>query len=634
MASKYRSSAEVQVSGLPVMFVMSGVYEMSGMSGVTAVSAGAAQAAAMSSSPRSAGAAGRRADAKQVMFAAPARESDSLRGRAREYFQDYASNAAVDGIKYIGEEDRHLVEKLFWALVMLLSLGLCSQQIYNMWLKWTYAPVIVSFDERSTPVWEIPFPAVTICSETKARQTIFNFTWALFNYDQNMTEDDLKTLTDVALMCDEQYGQGENFTTEEVIDLFRNVSPSMDQVLKEVRWRNKPELVSDIFTPIVTEEGICFTFNMLDPTEIFTNIAAQYNQKFTQHGKKSSGWTLDKGYDALTPLQTYPNRALGAGYNVGLVVMLRSFTEDIDYLCKGAVPGFRVLLHNPAELPRVSQQYLRSDLNQELVVSVRPHMMVTNQGLQLYSPYVRQCFFPFERELRYFRVYTQNNCQQECLANFTLLYCGCVGFYMPRESYAYVHVPVYEMRKRDVEQGLGDAGLDDSVDCDCLPSCTEMQYNGETSTAVFSWRNMVVAQNMDPADPEWDGANIGRVVVFFKDSQFITSKRSEIFGTTDFWANCGGLLGLFLGISVLSIVEMGYYLTLRVWLEPGSKQRFCLLRLLAATISCQKSLALDVSPWYCMSVQAARQSHASPLFWVYTLKYLSSRSKGKKHCLT
>lgn len=54
-----------------------------------------------------------------------------------------------------------------------------------------------------------------------------------------------------------------------------------------------------------------------------------------------------------------------------------------------------------------------------------------------------------------------------------------------------------------------------------------------------------------------------RLSIFFKENQFITSKRSELYGPTDFLANCGGLLGLFMGVSLLSIVEIIYFCTLR-----------------------------------------------------------------------
>ena len=51
--------------------------------------------------------------------------------------------------------------------------------------------------------------------------------------------------------------------------------------------------------------------------------------------------------------------------------------------------------------------------------------------------------------------------------------------------------------------------------------------------------------------------------IYFKDSDFISVTRSELFGVVDFLSNCGGLLGLFMGISLLSMVEFVYYFSLR-----------------------------------------------------------------------
>ena len=86
----------------------------------------------------------------------------------------------------------------------------------------------------------------------------------------------------------------------------------------------------------------------------------------------------------------------------------------------GPVQGFKILLHTPGEIPRVSKQYFRVPLNQEVVVSVKPNMITTSEGLVGYAPNRRQCYFNDERQLKFFKVYTQSNCELECLANFTL----------------------------------------------------------------------------------------------------------------------------------------------------------------------------------------------------------------------
>lgn len=55
------------------------------------------------------------------------------------------------------------------------------------------------------------------------------------------------------------------------------------------------------------------------------------------------------------------------------------------------------------------------------------------------------------------------------------------------------------------------------------------------------------------------------VKIFFRDHQIVALKRSELYTYTDFFAIVGGLLGLFMGVSILSLVEFVYYSTLRLY---------------------------------------------------------------------
>lgn len=52
---------------------------------------------------------------------------------------------------------------------------LCVALILSAFNKWTTSPVIVTFATTETPIWKIPFPAVTICPEVKSDPSIFNY---------------------------------------------------------------------------------------------------------------------------------------------------------------------------------------------------------------------------------------------------------------------------------------------------------------------------------------------------------------------------------------------------------------------------------------------------------------------------
>lgn len=52
----------------------------------------------------------------------------------------------------------------------------------------------------------------------------------------------------------------------------------------------------------------------------------------------------------------------------------------------------------------------------------------------------------------------------------------------------------------------------------------------------------------------------------FKDDYFSSTIRVESLSSTDFLASAGGLIGLFMGASLLSIIEMFYYFSIRIFL--------------------------------------------------------------------
>lgn len=89
---------------------------------------------------------------------------------------EYTTNSTIHGVKYLGGPERSWPERLWWIIMFVISLSVCSALIMNTYKKWTSDPVIVTFSQMATPVWRIPFPAVTICPTNIVRQSQFNFT--------------------------------------------------------------------------------------------------------------------------------------------------------------------------------------------------------------------------------------------------------------------------------------------------------------------------------------------------------------------------------------------------------------------------------------------------------------------------
>lgn len=88
-------------------------------------------------------------------------------------------------------------------------------------------------------------------------------------------------------------------------------------------------------------------------------------------------------------------------------------------------------LHNPIETPKISAFGTLICPGTETQVIIKPTMDIASNQLRGIDQDKRQCFFSDERNLRFYRTYTQRNCVLECESNFTLYYCQCVMYYMP-----------------------------------------------------------------------------------------------------------------------------------------------------------------------------------------------------------
>lgn len=142
-------------------------------------------------------------------------------------------------------------------------------------------------------------------------------------------------------------------------------------------------------------------------------------------------WQMEKGYDEYTKGEPYPYRVCGTGMQASLIVVLKVSNDDIDNLCGGALQGFKVVFHSPHEGPRIHKKHFQVSPGRTMLLSIDPKLIVSSSSVRKYSPELRQCYFNSERQLRFYKNYTQRNCKIECLSNFTLTQCGCVHFSMP-----------------------------------------------------------------------------------------------------------------------------------------------------------------------------------------------------------
>ncbi|XP_055591069.1 pickpocket protein 28-like [Uranotaenia lowii] len=500
-------------------------------------------------------------------------------------FQEYCSNSSIHGVRYFASRRRKSccgrscwVERALWIAFFALSVGGCGWLILKVYRKWDNSPVIVTFAERQTPVWQIPFPAITICPQVKVPVAVFNFS-AYFSYEALRGDDNFTMFNrsdyffTMLQLCETEFYAGsimfrENYSfpntgiNRSMVHIMEEMAPKINELLVMCKLRSIYSDCYQFVAQTVTEEGICYTYNGLSDPELFRMGNLHTDHSYSKESRSSSNWSLEKGYGKCLRNQTYPFRSVGSGVSAGIDIGLLTNLSNLEYLCRGPLQSFKLLLHSPDDYPLMSKKYIRIPIDQDVMIAVKPQMITTASSLHDYTPERRQCFFNHERTLQFFQIYTQDNCELECLTNYTRIACGCVKFSMPRGT----ETEVCDIDKlwciRRAEISLMEMRMEDQrYYCNCLPACTSIQYSVEitqTDLDLQSWM-----ESYEPGSTGNPGISLANVKVYFKEAQFITSKRSELYGVIDFLANCGGLLGLCLGVSVLSLVEIVYFCTAR-----------------------------------------------------------------------
>lgn len=244
----------------------------------------------------------------------------------------------------------------------------------------------------------------------------------------------------------------------------------------------------------------------------------------------------------------------------GLVLKIFNSEGYIDHYCNRMQEGYKIIFHSPDEYPnsKMHSNVISFDSLTDIILSPSIHKI--DDRIKSLSVDTRQCYLEDERQLKYYKIYNKHNCEQECLLNMTLSLVNCSIHILPI-------IPDYKMcNLSDPKINLKELrSMTANDSCNCLPNCDVIIYNVEINqlkSNISEYNNILdrILRASFGINDSLTNDKINEISIFYRQSKFIVTKKTAKIWWTDFIADCGGLLGLFMGVSILSIVEIFYFL--------------------------------------------------------------------------
>ncbi|CAH0559466.1 unnamed protein product [Brassicogethes aeneus] len=485
------------------------------------------------------------------------------------YLKEYTKVSSIHGVRYLGQK-RTKEEKVVWTVFLCIMFVIGLFLLLSVWKKYERNPTVLEMDQTKTSIYNIPFPAVSICPLV---QNTFDDYQRYIEINEraqlhiNLTKKELTEYLYWSILLEHSEAYIAANVEELAVDLIEfikfaqeklpNPFENMYCVLNDKVYDN----CFDLFTPIITELGLCYTFNMLNVNEIYRPEVLTY--EFSNHSMQF--FDVNKYEYVNNYAQTYPRRPL---YSSSLYpLMINMVNEPYPELVEYKLNGYKCIIHDPTELPPFHFDYTLLPFEHVIEMIVEPSGEKTPVNLAKMRPNKRHCQFANERQLKYFQFYSAKACQSECQKNLTLQMCKCSPFYMP----ALADEPICGPRELSCVNSVKTIMFDiyessrRNLTCNCQSRCNHVEYAADTIEYKWNVRNDKHFQSYyhTKVAVSVTSKSFTRVHVFFRSNLFIYYKRNDLYDLTTFLSNYGGLFGLFFGISILSLVELFYFFCIR-----------------------------------------------------------------------
>ncbi|KAF6036229.1 SCNN1D [Bugula neritina] len=274
--------------------------------------------------------------------------------------------------------------------------------------------------------------------------------------------------------------------------------------------------------------------------------------------KYGNCYTFNSGMDQQVAKVTSP----GAPFGLSLTLFINQ-PMYVPALSKQS--GVRVLLHRQGEVPLVAEEGFNAPPGMESAIAVR-YIEISRMPGEKYSNCTKQSLSEGSFHEFYPGNYTQQACLKTCLQKGIIKECGCANaLYRSPPDVEICNVDKVTCLE-EVEENL----LESDV---CLGSCPiqcwESQYQHSISTSqwpsnnyepyleqTLKTRGKALKKMLEASDRDGLREEFVKLEIYFDNLNFYRYKERPSMTFEDLIGNIGGHLGLWIGMSVISFVEV------------------------------------------------------------------------------
>uniref|UniRef100_A0A2H1WVH9 SFRICE_020475 n=1 Tax=Spodoptera frugiperda TaxID=7108 RepID=A0A2H1WVH9_SPOFR len=416
-----------------------------------------------------------------------------------------------------------VTSRCFWTVNMISVLAMSFSITYFLYNRFEEMPTRVAIENQFEPIKNLPYPAITLCTPNQVTISSLEY-FKTTLIEGNKT--DLESYLPLVLgfyeyinITDQTRDHLKNFqdllekNRYTVPELLGRVPQLCAKFLKRCYLERKVYNCTDLFKPILTARGYCCTFNN---NYMFNRKMNVKDQNFVNRTVKATGFI-----NALIVVTDYEmeDSMLGTLLNAGAVpVMYTDWTEfpsddELSY-----IESYGESFHT--------------------ITATYTYCSDEVKSLPVRS---RNCFFHDEHRLDHFWSYHNSDCDHLCYANAVKSACRCIPAYIPHS---------------------GRNNVCKLVDIPCIIDVKSYQGPYSAITIVSEWS---ITEQC-----ERDGAIEGLVLskstsafhFFFTNPVYLKQKQETVMSIISLASNLGGVFGLSMGFSCISLLEILFYIYL------------------------------------------------------------------------